>query len=265
LKLPPPVSVDLMVWRGVVEIGPDSKLDFVREWPIGKFVPFGERMQVTYFNLSTKIPNTIAWVFTCRNDTGHPIQCGVTTPWDMISIYRAQLSKEQQELDHDKFQTAKDLFRETHDPTDLTWSTELAVVDLEANGWGLQGRVVLVGDAAHAIRPASGLGGSLAFEDATCLSRMLFAHEREHDADPNKSNEYPSIPDRLQQFAALRLPRCQSISRDQTLRSEWSYKLGFIGVPAWDDAYRDWVMLGPDAPPDPPVDERDVFASLQGA
>lgn len=39
--------------------------------------------------------------------------------------------------------------------------------------WSAQGRVVLVGDAAHAVWHTAGLGGSLALADATTLARFL--------------------------------------------------------------------------------------------
>src|SRR3569623_829409 len=42
-------------------------------------------------------------------------------------------------------------------------------------GWGGTGRITLIGDAAHAMRPASGQGGSMAFEDAYLLCRKLEA------------------------------------------------------------------------------------------
>jgi 2-polyprenyl-6-methoxyphenol hydroxylase-like FAD-dependent oxidoreductase len=40
-------------------------------------------------------------------------------------------------------------------------------------GCGGKGCVTLVGNAAHALHPASGLGGALAFEDAFVLCHLL--------------------------------------------------------------------------------------------
>ena len=59
-----------------------------------------------------------------------------------------------------------------HNPDDLTHVWDLRTID-PSLGWGGTGRVILLGDAAHAIRPTSGVGGSLAFEDVVVLCREL--------------------------------------------------------------------------------------------
>lgn len=45
--------------------------------------------------------------------------------------------------------------------------------EVKLGRWSAQGRVVLVGDAAHAVWHTAGLGGSLALADATTLARFL--------------------------------------------------------------------------------------------
>jgi hypothetical protein len=71
-----------------------------------------------------------------------------------------------------------------------------------------------------------------------------------------------AISSHVAHFEAVRLPRCQSISRDQTWQSTLSYEVGFANMPAWDPQYRDWVFEGPNATPHPPVNERAVFGCL---
>jgi hypothetical protein len=112
----------------------------------------------------------------------------------------------------------------------------------------------LIGDAAHSLRPANGLGGSLAFEDAALLARYI--------ARSNTSSA-ASIEEQLREFEKIRLPRCKSISNDQSIRSELSCKLGFGAVPIiWNPAYAEWINDGIDSTPEPPVSEVGVFAGM---
>ena len=60
-----------------------------------------------------------------------------------------------------------------------------------------QGRVVLVGDAAHPIPPFAGQGAALAVEDAVALAAALRAHD--------------DVPDALQDFAGRRAPRADRV------------------------------------------------------
>jgi len=41
-----------------------------------------------------------------------------------------------------------------------------------------------------------------------------------------------------------------------------AYKHGIGTVPQWDPKYKAWVFEGPDASPEPPVDEEDVLRDL---
>src|SRR5262249_52882105 len=63
---------------------------------------------------------------------------------------------------------------------------------LEAGGWHC-GRVVLIGDAAHASSPMMGQGGSMAMEDALVLADTLLAA--------------PDVEAAIEMFVARRRPR----------------------------------------------------------
>ena len=213
------------------------------------------------FNFHPKVVGQIAWVVTVRVGMlpdNMSVDSGKTTPIDLIQAYMNS-SADGNAADDEELKKNSELamlvLNNTHQPSDLTWSSEMGVVDLnqEETGWGGKGRITLIGDAAHAIRPASGLGGSLAFEDAAMLGRYI--------AQSNTSDS-ASIEEQLRAFEKIRLPRCKSISNDQSVRAELSYKVGFGGVPAWDKAYEKWVQEGIDSSPEPPVSEMDVLADL---
>jgi len=60
-------------------------------------------------------------------------------------------------------------------PRDITVSHISTTVlgDDDTTAWGGRGRVTLIGDAAHAMRAASGQGSSMAFEDVCVLTRAV--------------------------------------------------------------------------------------------
>lgn len=62
------------------------------------------------------------------------------------------------------------------------------------------GRVAIIGDAAHAMTPNLGQGGNQALEDAVDLAAVLAHHGGE-------------VPEALEQFSAIRLPRTTAVVR----------------------------------------------------
>ncbi|OQN97627.1 hypothetical protein B0A48_16491 [Cryoendolithus antarcticus] len=89
----------------------------------------------------------------------------------------------------------------------------------DANVWGLRearpstwigksGRVILIGDAAHASLPWAGQGGGMAIEDAVSLSACL-----------DRAEAATQIPELLKVFEDIRRPRCNLVQ-------EWSATKG---------------------------------------
>ncbi|KAK7980470.1 hypothetical protein PG989_012927 [Apiospora arundinis] len=82
------------------------------------------------------------------------------------------------------------------------------------------GRVVLVGDAAHAMLPHMGAGAGQSVEDGWILGRALADYLRGHDSDsrdgnPNGGssgdNKFESLESTMQFYQDIRLPRAQKV------------------------------------------------------
>ena len=85
------------------------------------------------------------------------------------------------------------------DATDESAFVRQDIYDLKpVQSWG-EGRVTLLGDAAHATTPTLGQGGCMAIEDAVVLARSL--------------TQYDDVPAALQQYAAQRRSRANGIVR----------------------------------------------------
>ncbi|GHO84767.1 FAD-dependent oxidoreductase [Dictyobacter formicarum] len=103
-------------------------------------------------------------------------------------------------------QEVQELFRGWHDPiepileaTDRSRILRNDVYDIAPLAHWSQGRVVLVGDAAHAMSPNMGQGGCQAIEDAPVLAQCIQA-----SAD---------IPTALHAYEARRKPRTSRVAR----------------------------------------------------
>jgi 2-polyprenyl-6-methoxyphenol hydroxylase-like FAD-dependent oxidoreductase len=70
-----------------------------------------------------------------------------------------------------------------------------------------RGRVVLIGDAAHATTPHLAAGAGLAIEDAVVLAELL--------------DESPSVPDALERFTPRRFDRCRFVVESSLQLGEW--------------------------------------------
>src|SRR5699024_1335356 len=82
-----------------------------------------------------------------------------------------------------------------------------------------RGRVVLLGDAAHAMTPNLGQGGGQALEDAATLTALLAPLLGQADrAVPAAS--WARLDQALRRYDALRRPRSQSIARKSRLMGQ---------------------------------------------
>jgi 6-hydroxynicotinate 3-monooxygenase len=121
----------------------------------------------------------------------------------MASVPAASWNSEQSSLpcDRDEF-----IAGFAHFHPDLRRAVEAAVevtvwpiYDREQNDRWADGRIVLLGDACHPVRPYMAAGGSMAIEDAAILSRSLAAC-----GDPSAA---------FRQYQAVRIPRVAEVQR----------------------------------------------------
>ena len=126
------------------------------------------------------------------------------------------------------------------DDRELNYPLAMVVIELpqdRSSGWGGSGRVVLIGDSAHACRPASGLGGALAFEDAVVLCRLLKSKGRGSLKTKQSTN------DLIHEFETSRYDRVKTIWNNQWEISEGQYKKGAADM-EWSKSFAEWVAQG---------------------
>lgn len=220
---PPAVSSKTKCWRDALNDLPPHLLHAL-DISIAKVVKT-ETGWLNIFNFHTSFPGFVSWEVSSKN-------LDAVTPLETM---------EGMENEED-FKTAKDLFAASTQQ-ELEYSTILSTTSMqEETGWGGKGQFTLIGDAAHAMRPASGLGGSLALEDAVVLARCIAKCG---------SSDKRSICDALRDFESRRFLRCKTIVDDQTRVAESGYgKLS--NILKWTPEYEKWVFTGPDAVPKPP-------------
>jgi 2-polyprenyl-6-methoxyphenol hydroxylase-like FAD-dependent oxidoreductase len=251
LGLAPAVPSGAMTWRGSTNVKEIPSLSHLVDIGIGRIDNFGSKLLLFIFNFNETEPGSIAWTASSKEPGIVP---GVTTPLDLLDQYLLESNDDDNEMGatRSKAEEAKLLFANSL-ASDLTSCSEISVVDLNS-GWGGKGRITLIGDAAHAIRPTSGLGGAMAFEDAVILSRMLTSWNSNSSSASTAGDDHDAgtIMSTLRKFEAKRFPRVKNISDDQTMRAEMAYKKD-VSILPWTDEYRAWIHEGPDAPSDPPL------------
>ncbi|TSC56759.1 MAG: FAD-binding monooxygenase [Parcubacteria group bacterium Gr01-1014_18] len=80
------------------------------------------------------------------------------------------------------------------------------------SSWWVNGRVLVIGDAAHAMEPFAGLGASMGMEDAYVLADELSRADTSSFAEVEKA---------LSRYSARRLPRVRAAMRQTRLRHLW--------------------------------------------
>ena len=114
-----------------------------------------------------------------------------------------------------------------------------------SQGWGGKGRVTLVGDAAHAMRPSNGMGASMAFEDVVVLCRCL-AEEIEKTAETGaiagSDRKSPlSMASTLRRYETSRYDRVKRIWDMEWEVAESAYRKERIKLTP---EFHQWVMEG---------------------
>ncbi|MDI6097766.1 NAD(P)/FAD-dependent oxidoreductase [Actinoplanes sp. NEAU-A12] len=151
-------------------------------------------------------PDGSVWWF-ANPPRRRPVESGEFTP----ASWRRYL------LDLFETEPAADLIRATGDILG-PWSTR----DLRRVPVWRGDRIVLAGDAAHAVSPSSGQGASMALEDAVVLGHSL--------------REHAEVPEALAAYVAARRPRVEKVV-EHGRRTSGAKVLGPVGA-----AVRDAVM-----------------------
>ena len=203
-------------------------------------VPMGHReLRGAYFlafNFHQRHPGRIVWVVS----TTHPID-EATTPLQVL--LDAGLKDDDMPLLRELFESSNPESREPFLPGGLTDLSNAALAQYSDGGWGGRGRVTLVGDAAHAMRPTDGQGGNQAFEDAVVLRDTLLAAARATPGTSDRNDEKQDVvASTLRRFEAARLPRVKRIYDCQQERYERRMRGETIGP--MDPAFQEWLDAG---------------------
>ena len=224
----PALSTGSRVFRGSLTVN-DNSSEELRGLLDKGLVPRGanqfEGLYFIVFNFNAKHPGRLTWALSTTKQIDD-----TTTPSSLVR----QVVTDAKEL-----ALMEEIF-EASDAENLKPYPATKVVDFSNEvleqlngGWGGRGRVTLLGDAAHAMRPTDGQGGNQAFEDAVVLSRTL-RNAFEEDS--------MSIEEALRQFETTRLPRVKRIHDDQRERYEKRMRGEPIGP--MPKEFREWIEQG---------------------
>jgi 2-polyprenyl-6-methoxyphenol hydroxylase-like FAD-dependent oxidoreductase len=253
LQLPPAISTGVNVWRGSITV-PADPTHVLTPLLSNGVMPLGMRTYGPYFlvvfNFHSSISNTLAWtVFTKGSSNKDDVLL-----WSLLEPHIFDDEDRQIVSDLLALSSPADLNRmvtlRTIDPTSTVSSLQTTVTDRA--GWGGRGRVTILGDAAHAMRAISGVGGAMAFEDCVVLCRIIqgaIVADAENTNAQNNGNdsgpwfqEYHTVANILQRFEAERLPRVTKIWNREWETAEEAYTTG--AQAPFSQEYNDYVNDG---------------------
>jgi 2-polyprenyl-6-methoxyphenol hydroxylase-like FAD-dependent oxidoreductase len=239
--LQPPAS---RVWRGHVRVPEDSIL--YKHISNGEIMPLGSiahgQTLAGVFSFHAKTPGAAAWTVMTKD----PGIDRTTSVFHVLKSFFDPSSDEDGASSPKDPESKEELFLELlrltpeADLSNVYDNTVVPVPDEDGSGWGGKGCVVLVGDSAHAMRPASGLGGSMSFEDAQLLCRKL----KPWMLGETETNRSQTLPDSLRDFENERLVRVRRIWHMEWQISESAYKKPGNPSPAPDEDYKAWLYAG---------------------
>mmetsp|Transcript_3063 Transcript_3063/g.3381 ORF Transcript_3063/g.3381 Transcript_3063/m.3381 type:complete len:303 (-) Transcript_3063:57-965(-) len=222
LELSPPISANSRSARGTLEVpataSPRLRALLEEDYPTIK--RWGTESFLSFFNFHRAREGQMAWTL-------------ATTIEDLDENIDPTTLLRRIETDPDELQFFEELFALSESVYARPFFIQSKVTDLStcvAGRWGGRGRITLLGDAAHAMRPVSGQGGNMAFEDSAVLARVI------------KGGRYASIPETLAEFESTRLPRVKILHNDQEEQAKRFYE-GESITPKTKE-FKEWLFGG---------------------
>eukprot|EP01083_Nonionella_stella_P091825 256795_1 len=234
LGLAPPIISETTLFRGSLQV-PDTASTELKGCLEKSMVPLAvsEKGKIYFvlFNFNGRHPGRLAWVLSTAIDIqGNDDE--MISPFSLAEdhvkeVEKLHLIKEVLSLSHE------DHLKPYPKTSIVDISDEILETYGKNGGWGGRGRITLIGDAAHAMRPTDGLGGAMAMEDAVVLSRVLKSNVEKGDTVQNLLREYESE----------RLPRVKRVYDNQCERYDTRMKEGKNPAPQSKE-FMDWLIAG---------------------
>lgn len=269
IGLPPAHCTGKMSYRGHIDISIDATADMPKEDKenlaimlekgIVPLTILANNCSMQVFSFHPKM-NHLAWVLNV------PIEMvpQIKSPEDAFNVaFRQHLTGGADEASRQKWESIQ-LVKKYTNPNH-TWCSVMRTQDLSdagleeiqsaggvvltdsQGGWGGHGRVTLIGDAAHSMRPTSGQGGSMAMEDALALCRILaregIVGKLIGSSDEDRSSYRSCEEHVVKEFEIERLPRVQVIHQDQEMRANSAYRTNKTAGP-WSPDFENMVYDG---------------------
>jgi salicylate hydroxylase len=233
--------------------------DGVRSLARAKLVGDGEPRPTGYVALRTIVPmtdvkvdvphdNVVLWGGPGYHVIHYPLRHG--SQFNIVAVYRTATHAEKPD-DATRRREIEDIYRDAHPSVralnammDFRWRR--AIADRNPIRHWHRGRVVLIGDAAHAPLQSLAQGACMAIEDGLCLAELIHALDGDFAAA-------------FRRFEALRLTRTARVQLES--RAIWDWLLHAEGVARdvrnatvadWDEPHMldclSWLYAGAPAP-----------------
>jgi len=236
LRFAPPIISETTLFRGSLQVPQETASAELKGCLAKGMVPLAVdekgKLYFVLFNFNERHRGRLAWVLSTSIDVEGDDGKGIS-PFSLLDEH----VKEEKDL-----QLIKEVLslsdKDHLKPYPKTSIVDLSNETLESSGmnegWGGRGRITLIGDAAHAMRPTDGYGGAMAMEDALVLSRII-------KNDGGQGNE--TTQNILRQYESERMPRVKRVYDNQCERYDIRMKEGKRPGPQSKE-FMDWLLAG---------------------